>query len=243
MVEQLRPGLVRGTEFRYEYGEGLIIYLNSLINWGIITFDQAQKILTETAKQVKIEGISPNLPYYKEAVAGTVYQPEPKPSIPEPTPPTYRPERKLPKMKPMPPAEGVYTPFLEKFPAATMRQYYERRMPQIYREFEAEQPGARGRWRSFMAGIGFRGGRAPYGQERGVTMGGRRMRGAAEMGRIRRERWAEMAERGEEIPELKDPWAKYLEAYPFLQKFMALPRRERGFYPATFKPPTRWLTY
>jgi hypothetical protein len=38
-----------------------------------------------------------------------------------------------------------------------------------------------------------------------------------------------------------DPWQQYLKGFPFLQKFLATPPRERGFFPSRFAPPARWL--
>lgn len=38
----------------------------------------------------------------------------------------------------------------------------------------------------------------------------------------------------------RDPLQTYLQSYPWQEKFLATPRRERGFYPRTFAPPAVW---
>lgn len=39
----------------------------------------------------------------------------------------------------------------------------------------------------------------------------------------------------------EDPWSAFLKKYSYLEKFIATPPAERGFYPARFKPFTRWI--
>lgn len=94
-----------------------------------------------------------------------------------------------------------------------MKRYYEPRFAEIYAE--AGMPKKRAAWleRKY----------APKEYTEAMEEGGKRV----------------LKERPEEI----DPWQRYLQTYPWLSKFYEVPPRERGFFPAEYRPPTRWLGF
>lgn len=156
-------------------------------------------------------------------------------------------------VKPLAPAAGMYAGFVERLPTAALRGYYGTRFPFMYAAFEREAGvGARETWletryqeaikrekaigaRKRKRGRLLRGEVSRYGMV-GAVAQRRGELGRAEKvsGRIR----GLVAQRGREY---EDPFAAFMAGYPFTQKFMELPPRERGFYPSRFRPPTRWI--
>ena len=131
-------------------------------------------------------------------------------------------ERRVPTM-PSPTEE--YFPFLEKLPT-NVKRYFESRLGDVWGKFKEEMPEARQKWWGFLHG------RRPQ-VESAEGMG------FPSAGGSRQElyKWS----RRHEL-EGQDPWKQYVGGYPFLSEFAELSPRERGYYPAKYRPPTRWLT-
>ena len=229
-------------------------YLQELIRRGITTTEAAQ-IAVNRAYERAGQGVPVyQLPEYEQAKQWQQYGWPEEEQVPAPTTgadyakpggfgvrggvPVYPGSRK-PTVPAAPPITEAYYPFLEGMEAPSMQRWARGMMPQVYAEFEAEQPGARESWWSSKYLV-----EHPWKQwyphsvlQDGVGMGPAGHWGMAyELKELGGEgRW--------DIKKRPDPWAEFLKNYPFAEKFMEQPPGERGFYPARYKPPTRWLTY
>ena len=111
---------------------------------------------------------------------------------------------------------------MPEFEAPSMKRYYETQAPTIWQKYLAKaqkewEEGEQKRLRE-MAGYEWA---VPWGQ---TGMAKRLAEGPSEA-------------------QLVEGFKSYLKEYPWWEKWITKPQRERGEYPATFRPPTRWLTY
>ena len=176
---------------------------------------------------------------------------------------TARAEQKPEEEWQRPPISSAYeaaSPFLEQLPER-MKGHFS--YQELMRKFQREQPGAREQWWAkmmpepvsgdvdpgmFSQDLAKQMGISPkkaqqvglsYLQDMGAGVSGTREEKASMF-------WAGVETAGhprEEVDPGIDPWKKFLQNYPFLAEFQALPPRERGYYPSTYAPPTRWLNY
>ena len=211
----------------------LYAWLQDLIAKGMMHEEQAQSIMNTAYSQAQA-----GTPLQDVINYGQVKQWQETPVKPEtravPTqgvqPPLQRTTRRTPT--PAPSVTGQYYPFLETLGSPAMKRWAQGQLGTVATEFEAQDPGARQRWwkRKFNIENPWR--EWVSHEVEGGVPGTGRWRSPPEVAGMRRAGI-----------KAEDPFKKFLEDYPFAERFRSLPPRERGFFPRTSRPPARWLTF
>jgi len=165
--------------------------------------------------------------------------------------------RALPKPQPtrlMPRAEGKYYRFIEDLPTPAMQSYYKHQFPYIFGKFGGDQSRLDW-WTGKTTPLkGLRGAKDQRAEAQSALSRAQEQRGARGTGtvalydagqalkaasaRVRR-----LAEKQRRLEAARDPFAVYLEKYPFLKDYMKKAPRERGEFPSQYAPPTRHLGF
>lgn len=162
--------------------------------------------------------------------------------------------RKEPEVPLLGKAGDIYYPFIKGLPSPAMQEYFTRNIPQEISSWfgrDIEQPGLR-RAMEALRGAKGRRGRAeravgaltpihPKSAPTAERLGAHReARGelAAAKGKVKR-----TAKRIATLRKRPHPFQAYLEKYPFVEEYMRKPPAERGYFPSTYRPPTRWLSF
>lgn len=203
-----------------------------------------EDIVSVLENLVRSGGITPSLAVQAEKFFPFPEEPE-REIARQPTYPT-------PEIEPYGPAGREYSSLIEGLPTPGMQSYYRQKYPFIFGQFGGEQAMQE----------------AEVGRAEAIARAMRGVSGAKERRDVLARRiTGERPTLGGTVPQAqlakargqvrtragalrrlrertaKHPFEAYLEKYPFVKEFMKLPMRERGEYPSTYRPQTRWLDW